>query len=63
MFQFDSNPRQGIVPWAQTSSALKTKGNDGWLSLELEQQRYPDELPSEDQAFHRSAAFLRNLLS
>ena len=54
---------EGIVPWARIIPALKATGYDGWLSLELEKRWYPDELPSEEEAFRRSAAFLRSLLA
>ncbi len=42
---------------------LEGTAYDGWLSLELEKRWYPDELPSEEEAFRRSAAFLRGLLT
>ncbi len=54
---------EGIVPWASIIPALKATGYDGWLSLELEKRWYPDELPSEQEAFRQSAAFLRSLLA
>ena len=54
---------EGIVPWKQILPALRATGYDGWLSLELEKRWYPDELPSEEEAFRRSAAFLRDLLA
>lgn len=54
---------EGIVPWARIIPALKATGYDGWLSLELEKRWYPDELPSEQEAFRQSAAFLRSLLA
>lgn len=54
---------EGIVPWEQILPALRATGYDGWLSLELEKRWYPDELPSEEEAFRRSAAFLRGLLA
>jgi sugar phosphate isomerase/epimerase len=54
---------EGIVPWARIIPALRATGYDGWLSLELEKRWYPDELPSEEEAFRRSAAFLRGLLA
>lgn len=53
----------GIVPWARIIPALRATGYDGWLSLELEKRWYPDELPSEEEAFRRSAAFLKGLLA
>jgi hypothetical protein len=53
---------EGGVPWSQIIPALKATGYDGWLSLELEKRWYPDELPSEEEAFRRSAAFLKGLL-
>lgn len=61
MFQLDPRPRQEIVSWAQIIPALRVTGYDGWLSLELEMRWYPGELPSEEEAFRRSAAFLRVL--
>ena len=54
---------EGIMPWRQILPALQATGYDGWLSLELEKRWYPDELPSEEEAFRRSAAFLKGLLS
>lgn len=53
---------EGIMPWRQIIPALRATGYDGWLSLELEKRWYPDELPSEEEAFRRSAAFLKTLL-
>jgi sugar phosphate isomerase/epimerase len=54
---------EGIVPWKQILTALRATGYDGWISLELEKRWYPDELPSEEEAFRRSADFLRRLLA
>jgi sugar phosphate isomerase/epimerase len=54
---------EGLVPWGRIIPALKATGYDGWLSLELEKRWYPDELPSEEESFGRSAAFLRSLLA
>ncbi|HLG44495.1 MAG TPA: sugar phosphate isomerase/epimerase family protein [Nitrospirales bacterium] len=54
---------EGIVPWGQILPALRSIGYDGWLSLEMEKRWYPDELPPEEEAFRRSAAFLRGLLA
>jgi sugar phosphate isomerase/epimerase len=54
---------EGITPWRQIIPALRATGYDGWLSLELEKRWYPDELPSEEEAFRRSVAFLKGLLS
>ena len=54
---------EGIMPWARILPALRATGYDGWLSLELEKRWYPDELPSEEEAFRRSATFLKTLLA
>ena len=52
---------EGIIPWPQILSLIKSKGYDGWLSLEYERRWHPDDIPDASIGMKKSMDYLKSL--
>jgi L-ribulose-5-phosphate 3-epimerase len=53
----------GVLPWPQILAALLRHGYDDLLSIEYEYRWHPQDLPSPEDGFRKSAAALRGMLT
>lgn len=53
----------GVLPWPQILAALLRHGYDDLLSIEYEYRWHPQDLPTPEDGFRKSAAALRGMLT
>lgn len=53
---------QGILPWRNILRSLKQKGYNGFLSLEYEKWRHPQDLPPAEMGMKESAKLIKSFL-
>jgi sugar phosphate isomerase/epimerase len=56
-------PGKGIIQWPEILASLRSRGFDGWLSLEYERRWYPHNLPPAEEGMLQGLSYIRSILA